>query len=178
MCYFLYLATPLTLSEVRSMLPEGLRADPVSRTEQGLLTRYHPEAQTVVQIVHGACSCDLVRVRHPVTREDEAHLRARYKQMGLPRDTIIVALENHRRGVEPRPRPAGYWPTAINGFALEHARNAGPSLYFLGFSHRGALEIPRSAEPVFPVAASDVTAAPTTWLQENRLTLLGRPVRH
>lgn len=171
LCYFLYLATPLTLSEVRSMLPSGLRADPVSKTEQGMLLQHHPDAQTVVQIVRGACSCDLVRTRHPVTREDEAHLRSRYRQLGLPRDQVIVALENHRRAVEQRPRPEGYWPGAINAFALEHARNAGPSLYFLGFSHRGALEIPRS-ERVEAVPASAVTSSPTGWLVENRLLML------
>lgn len=174
MCYFLYLATPLTLSEVRSMLSSDLRTDPVSRTEQAMLLRHHPDAQTVVQIVHGACSCDLVRNRHPVTREDEAHLRSRYKQLGLPRDAIITALENHRRALTQRQRPDGYLPSAINAFAIEHARNAGPSLYFLGFSHRGALEIPRSAEPVSNVAAADIARAPTSWLRENQLTMLGR----
>ena len=171
MCYFLYLATPLTVSEVRSMLPSGLRADPVSKVEQGMLLQYHPDAQTVVQIVRGACSCDLVRARLPVTREDEAHLRSRYRQLGLPRDQVIVALENHRRAVEQRQRPDGYWPNAINGFALEHARNAGPSLFFLGFSHRGSLEIPRS-EQVITVPASAVTSSPAGWLIENRLTML------
>ena len=135
-----------------------------------MLLRHQPDAQTVVQIVHGACSCDLVRPRHPVTREDEAHLRSRYRQLGLPRDKVIVALENHRRAVEERPRPDGYWPDAINAFALEHARNAGPSLYFLGFSHRGALEIPRS-ERVEAVPASVVTGSPG-WLVENRLLML------
>jgi hypothetical protein len=171
LCYFLYLATPLTLSEVRSMLPGGLRADPVSRLEQGMLLQYHPDAQTVVQIVRGACSCDLVRARLPVTREDEAHLRSRYRQLGLPRDQVIVALENHRRSAEQRQRPDGYWPNAINGFVLEHARNAGPSLYFLGFSHRGALKIPRG-ETVTTVPASVVIGSPAGWLQENQLIML------
>lgn len=172
MCYFLYLATPLTLSEVRSMLPAGLRADPVSKAEQGMLLRHHPDAQTVVQIVRGACSCDLVRARLPVTREDEAHLRSRYRQLGLPRDQVIIALENHRRSAEQRHRPDGYWPTAINGFVQEHARNAGPSLYFLGFSHRGALELPRG-EAVTSVPVGVVTGSPSDWLTENRLTMLG-----
>ncbi|MEP7325134.1 MAG: hypothetical protein ABI836_04225 [Gemmatimonadota bacterium] len=177
MCYFLYLATPLTLSEVRSMLPSGLRADAVSKSEQGMLLQHHPEAQTVVQIVRGACSCDLVRARKPVTREDEAHLRTRYRQLGLPRDQVIVALENHRRAVEQRPRPEGYWPEAINGFVLEHARNAGPSLYFLGFSYHGALEIPRPVAPPVAVAPGEISTAPTTWLVENQLTVVTRPPR-
>lgn len=174
LCYFLYLATPLTVSEVRSMLPPGLRADPVSRAEQQALLAYHPDALTVVQIVHGACSCDLVRARQPATREDEAHLRSRYRQLGLPREQIILALENHRRALEQRPRPDGYWPTAINAFAIEHARNAGPSLYFLGFSHRGALELPKSAQPVATIAADQIGKGPATWLGENQLTMLGR----
>lgn len=176
MCYFLYLATPLTLSEVRAMLPHGLRADPVARAEQQALLAIHPDAQNVVQIVHGACSCDLVRSRKAVTREDEAHLRSRYKELGLPRDQIIEALENHRRGLEQRQRPEGYWPSAIAAFAVEHARNAGGSLYFLGFSHRGALELPRSAEPVRTVTTAEVTGNPA-WLAENQLTVLSRPPR-
>lgn len=153
------------------MLPSGLRADPVSKAEQGVLLPHHPDAQTAIQIVHGACSCDLVRARLPVTREDEAHLRSRYRQLGLPRDQVIVALENHRRSAQQRERPEGYWPGAINGFALEHARNAGPSLYFLGFSHRGALEIPRGAR-VVTVPAGQLAGSPSGWLPENQLTML------
>ena len=33
MCYFLRIVSPLTLSEVRSMLPAGITADPMSSTE-------------------------------------------------------------------------------------------------------------------------------------------------
>ncbi len=177
MCYFLYLATPLTVSEVRAMLPQGLRAEPVSRAEQQQLLAVYPEAQNVVQIVHGACSCDLVRARTAVTREDEAHLRSRYRAMGLPREQIIQALENHRRGLEPRQRPEGHWPQAIAAFAIEHARNAGPSLYFLGFSHQGALELPADPAAPRPVTPAEVAAAPGAWLAENQLIVLTRPPR-
>lgn len=174
MCYFLYLASPLTLSEVRSMLPAGLRADPVDRGESEALRHHHPEAQTVLQLVHGACSCDLVRERQPVTREDESHLRTRYRAQGLSRDLIIRALDNHRRAAQPRQVRPGHWPEALARFALEHARNAGPSLFYLQFSHHGRLTLPEDPTPV-EVGAATVREAPTGWLPEGRLVLLSRP---
>src|SRR5262245_6663730 len=97
MCLHLYLASPLTLSEVRSMLPKGLAADLLDPAEQRTLKQLHPDAQTVARLVHGACSCDLVVQRHPVSREDEAWLRRRYREQGLPRTAVLPALERHRR---------------------------------------------------------------------------------
>ena len=172
MCYHLYLASPLTLSEVRSMLPEGLRADLVEPAEQRALKRVLPTAQTGCRIAHGACSCDLVVRRHPVTREDESGLRHRYRELGLSRDQIIAALEAHRRGGERPVRPEGHWPRAIAGFVSEHARNAGPSLYYLGFSHDAKLGEPGDPASALAVSAAEVTARPEAWLPEQQLVLV------
>jgi hypothetical protein len=173
-CYFLYVASPLTLSEVRSMLAPGLAAELLSPGEQRQLLKHHPDAQTGVRLVHGACSCDLVRYRKPVSREDEAHLRARYRQLGLPREDMIRALENHRRALDQRQRPEGHWPAAVASFAVEHARNAGPTLYFLHFSHDGRLTVDPRAEPIARVSTDIVRASPGSWLPEERLTMVVR----
>ena len=65
MCYFLRIVSPLTLSEVRSMLPAGITADPMSSTELDGFRTLLPSAQTVAHLRVGACSCDLVRPRLP-----------------------------------------------------------------------------------------------------------------
>ena len=132
MCYFLYLASPLTLSEVRSMLPNGLTADLASFPDQQTLKALHPPAQTVARILAGRCSCDLVRTRLPEPRDDERHLRERCRKLGVARSVVIPALERHRQGWAPPP-PYG-WPEAISRFVAEHARNAGTCLYHLQFS--------------------------------------------
>src|SRR5687768_1704222 len=133
MCYFLFLASPLTLTEVRSMLPPGVSADLTSHVEQQLFKSLHPGAQTVAQLLVGRCSCDLVRPRLSQPREDERHLRERYRALELPRTTVIQSLERHRRrGPVVIPPPTG-WAGALAGFVAEHARNAGASLFFLHF---------------------------------------------
>lgn len=174
MCYYLYVASPLTLSEIRSMLAPGLSAELLERTEARPLVQHHPDAQTAARLIQGACSCDLVRFRQPVSREDEAHLRIRYRKMGLSRDAIIRALDNHRRALEQRPRPAGHWPRAVAAFVMEHARNAGPTLYYLGFSHDGKLVIPGTAAPPVTLPVSAVQNDPTGWLAEQQMTLVLR----
>jgi hypothetical protein len=139
MCFFLYIASPLTLSEVRSMLPPGLTADLLPPVEQAALRPLHPDAQTAARVLHGGCSCDLVTQRHAVASEDETRLRARYRSMDYSRDQVIRALDVHRRALERRAQPAGHWPRAFAAFVTEHARNAGPTLYYLHFSHDGLL---------------------------------------
>jgi hypothetical protein len=172
MCYFLFLASPLTLSEVRSMLPAGLSADLLPMPEQRAFRHLMPDAQTAARLVHGACSCDLVTQRHAVSRKDEAALRVRYRAQGLSRDGIIRALENHRRALEERARPEGHWPKALAEFVVEHARNAGPTLYLLRFSHEGLLgDLPDSGS-IVRLSAADVRGQPGTWLQENKPTLV------
>jgi hypothetical protein len=171
MCYHLYLASPLTLSEVRSMLPAGLAADLLDPAEQRWLKRFFPEAQTAARLIHGACSCDLVVQRHPVGREDEAWLRRRYREQGLSRNAVLAALERHRRVGEAKSRREGHWPQAVSDFVVEHARNAGPTLYLLQFSHDGRLaELPRGV--VTSTSAQQVRDAPAGWLREEQLVLV------
>ncbi len=150
------------------MLPAGLAADLLGPGEQRLFRRWMPEVQTVARLVHGACSCDLVVDRHPSAREDEAWLRRRYRALGLARDQMIRALDAHRRAGERPRRPAGHWPLAVAHFVAEHARNAGPTLYYLHFAHDGALRALPAGEPVV-VRPSQVIAEPGTWLREGQL---------
>jgi hypothetical protein len=174
LCYYLYLASPLTLSEVRSMLAPGLSVELLDPSEARVLLALHPDAQTAARLVHGACSCDLVRYRQPVSREDEAHLRSRYREMGLSRDQVIRALDNHRRALEKRQRPEGYWPQAVAAFVVEHARNAGLTLYYLHFSHDGKLAIGPRALPIVTLPVSTVRDNPGTWLPEERAVMVAR----
>lgn len=165
MCFFLYVASPLTLSEVRSMLPHGLAADLLPPAEQVVLRRLNPDALTVARVLQGGCSCDLVTQRHPVASEDEARLRARYRGMGYTRERVIRALETHRRALERRAQPPGHWPRVFAGFVAEHARNAGPTLYYLHFSHDGLLTA--AVGPATRVRTAEVRANPGGWLPED-----------
>jgi hypothetical protein len=171
MCYFLYLASPLTLSEVRSMLPPGLTADLAAFPDQQALKSIYPDAQTVVRILAGRCSCDLVRPRQADERADERYLRERYRRLSITRPVMIAALERHRRGSASR-APKDGWPAALSRFVAEHARNAGPSLYHLDFSPETAplakLGSVRHVEVPF------VSAVPEGWLAEGKPTLVAR----
>jgi hypothetical protein len=46
-CYFLYIASPLTLSEIRSMLPDGITVDLADPVEQQVLKSSSRGVQTV-----------------------------------------------------------------------------------------------------------------------------------
>ena len=170
MCYFLYLASPLTLSEVRSMLPAGLTADLAPFPDQQTLKAFHPQAQTVARILAGRCSCDLVRSRRENPREDERHLRERYRTLGTSRPVVIAALERHRQAT-PR-RLDGDLPRLLAAFVGEHARNAGPSLYYLHFSAQP--EPLRVVGDPRQLTTPAVTAAPAEWLPEGAPTLVTR----
>jgi hypothetical protein len=170
MCYFLYIASPLTLSEVRSMVPPGAVADLGSFAEQQTLRRVHPEAQTVARLLIGRCSCDFVRVRLADAQEDERHLRERYRRLEVPRSVVIEALERHRRGAGVRP-PIGGWPGSLARFVAEHARNAGPTLYHLTFSPHGSLAPPGDTRSV---SVAEVLSTPEGWLREGSPALVTR----
>jgi hypothetical protein len=147
-CYFLTIASPLTLSEIRSMLPPGLTADPAATDLRAELIRLHPPARTVAHLLVGACSCDLVRTRQSTSIEDEREHRSRYRRHKLSRTEIIRRLERHRRGPDPRIIPPEGWRRALTDFVAEHARNAGPTLYLLTFdahSHPAARARPDPA---------------------------------
>lgn len=171
MCYFVYLASPLTLSEVRAMLPAGLEAHALAMDEQRRLRPAHPDAVTIAQLVHGACSCDLVRDRQPLPREDESHLRRRFRSMGVPRAQVLQALDVHRRLESDRPRPPGYWQQAFARFVAEHARNAGPTLFALHFTPAGRGRPSLEGAPARRTA-TEVRADPAGWLAEERPTLV------
>ena len=175
MCFHLFLLSPLTLSEVRSMLPAGMAADLLNAAEQATLRQRHLAGRTGVRLLRGACSCDLVVQRHPVTRQDEALLRKRYRKLGLSRAAIIRALENHRSRQE-HPAAVGErepWPEMLSRFVAEHARNAGPSLYFLHFSHDGTLgELPGGVANR-TCRAAEVRDRPGRWLMEEEPTVVG-----
>lgn len=144
------------------MLPPGLLAQPADRTDQERLRELHPAAATVVRLLVGACSCDLVRARHTDPREDERHHRARHRRAGGPRAALIALLERHRRGAGV-PAPAGGWPRALAAFVAEHARNAGATLYLLRFS---ASPGTGPEAPLRRVRVGDVLARPEGWLEE------------
>jgi hypothetical protein len=170
-CYFLHLASPLTLSEVRSMLPAGLTADPHLPKVAQAYGRLGSSVATAALLLSGACSCDLVLRRDPEGHEEERHLRQRYRELGLSRDEIIAGLERHRRG-DHRPSLA---PTeravALAAFVAEHARNAGPTLYHLQF---GIQPVPIPPQTIVRVPVSAVRAGPQSWLAENRAILVTR----
>jgi len=160
------------LSEVRAMLPAGLVAQPADRAEHYRLLELHPSAKTVVQLVVGACSCDLVRRRHPDPRQDERHHRDRSRRAGGARGSLIAGLERHRRGAQV-PAPPGGWPPALAAFVAEHARNAGDTLYLLRFT------LPEEPPSVIRTAvrrmtAAEVVAQPDDWLAEHAAVIVGR----
>jgi hypothetical protein len=163
LCYFLYLASPLTLSEVRAMLPDRATADLADFPDQQKLKSLDPGVQTVARLLIGRCSCDFVRLRHSDAREDERHLRERYRRLGVSRDAVIKALERHRRGAGLR-SPTRGWPRALASFIAEHARNAGPTLYYLQFSPEAA-PLP-SLAGVRELTVGTVMAEPEAWLLE------------
>jgi hypothetical protein len=173
-CFFIYVATPLTLSEVRAMLPEGLRADPLSYSALAPFQHHLHTTQTVARILHGACSCDLVRQRLPDRQEDERLLRQRFAALGRSRDEIIRLLDIHR-DVPPGPEfPPGHWPRALSAFAAEHARNAGPTLYYLHFDAPETLSGSLLKGTLVRVPLTEAVAHPGTWLNEDVPTLLVR----
>jgi hypothetical protein len=154
------------------MLPVGITADPLPSTELADVRKLLPSAQTVAHLRVGVCSCDLVRPRLPNTRDDERHLRARYKALGLSRERIVRELERHRRASPGPPEPEGGWRAALAAFVAEHARNAGSTLFRLSF-HPGPDKQAAANAPVRRTV-SEVRARPEHWLEEGRSTLVSR----
>jgi hypothetical protein len=144
------------------MVPAGLTADLAPEARAVLQPLHHP-ARTVAQLLVGTCSCDLVRPRHPDFIEDERELRARYQRAKLSRTEIIKELEWHRRGPARREVPTNGWAAALAAFAVEHARNAGPTLYLLHFGPRGVA--PGASAPV-TLSVNEVRQHTRPWLPE------------
>lgn len=170
MCHFLYVASPLTLSELRSMLPPGLVADLLPPGDAARLLQLHEDARTAVRILSGACSCDLFLQRDRERHREESELRGRYRALGLSRDAQIRALDRHRRSPGTRKSPAR-WGEEFAAFVAEHARNAGPTLYFREVSGEG-LRGPTGKALQLTVA--QVRAAPGAWLVEGTPTVVVR----
>lgn len=173
MCYVLYVASPLTLSEVRSMLPAGMSAHALAPDDDRRLRRSFRPARTVVSMLVGPCSCDLVLPRDPIRHTEEAVLRARYATARLSRTEIIRAIDAHRALADPDIiEPPDWWRRALAAFVAEHARNAGPTIYWLQFVPGGASTAPPDPPPAArTVTVGDVLAAPGEWLTE------GAPIR-
>jgi alkylation response protein AidB-like acyl-CoA dehydrogenase len=156
------------------MLPSGLTAQPVDRLAHQRLQQLHPAARTVVRLIVGGCSCDLVRARHADPREDERQHRARRRHGEEPREVLLATLQRHRLGALVPVPPRG-WPLALARFVAEHARNAGDTLYLLTF---GAGSSSAPPEPggvtVRRLSASDVLARPDAWLTEATGVIVGR----
>jgi hypothetical protein len=172
MCYFLRLASPLTLSEVRSMLPAGLTAGGGTTAELAWLRGVLPTAQTAAHLRVGGCACDLVRPRDPDERQDERHLRERYFRMGLSRETIVAELERHRRRRPPVPREG--WPRTLAAFVAEHARNAGPTLYELRFGPAAEATSPPDLTRAAALSLDRVRSDPEGWMEEGRPITVSR----
>ena len=153
------------------MLPAGLVAQPVDRAGHHRLLQLHPSAKTVVELLVGACSCDLVRRRHPDPRQDERHHRDRSRRAGGARGLLIAGLERHRRGAQV-PAPPGGWPRALAAFVAEHARNAGDTLYLLRFTLSEDFTVARAAAR--RMTAAEVVARPDDWLAEHAPVIVGR----
>jgi hypothetical protein len=154
------------------MLPAGLVAQPADRVDHHQLLQLHPSARTVVQLIVGACSCDLVRRRHSDPRQDERQHRDRSRRAGGARGPLIAELERHRRGAQV-PAPAGGWPRALAAFVAEHARNAGETLYLLQFTlPDGSATALRTAAR--RMTAAEVVARPDDWLAEHAPVIVGR----
>lgn len=155
------------------MLPDGLSADLLGPAEARLLIPFHPKARTFARLLSGPCSCDLFVQRDPDTRRDESELRRRYRTLGLSRDRVIESLERHRRGPTAARAPE-QWAGLLAAFVAEHARNAGPTVYFRNVSPDGIIAQPPPAGAV-RITVPEVLAAPGEWLKENLATMVVRP---
>jgi len=159
MCYALYLASPLTLSEIRSMLPAGFGADLVDPASQRLLKRRHLDAQTGAVLLRGRCSCALM-VEGAADGVWEAELRKRYRDANVSREAMIPALERHRALAELRPANG---VKVFADFVVEHAKNAGASMYMLRFGVEPFLPLTAVAAPT---VVEKVATLGTNWLRE------------
>ena len=159
MCYALFLASPLTLSEIRSMLPAAFAANLVDPASQRHLKKRHPDAQTGAVLLRGRCSCALIE-KGAKDGVWEAELRKRYRSAKASRDDIIRALERHRAMTELR---AADGIDVFAKFIVEHAKNAGASMYYLKFGVDPFL--PLSAVPA-PTVTEKAKSLSSGWLRE------------
>ena len=151
------------------MLPPGFSADAAPAAEQARLRPLLSTAQSVLRLRIGGCACAL---RLGGGSEAERILRRRYTALGLTRTRTIAALERHRQGAVPAGEPA-VWRAALTRFVAEHARNAGPTLYGMGFGAEPS-EALASIGRRTAVSAAVVRAAADTWLPEESVVEVTR----
>jgi hypothetical protein len=153
------------------MLPEGVVANLVSPAVQRQWTKRFPSARVVVTLRQGRCACGLAGQRHEDNKEEERRLRERYRRAGVGRSQVITALDRHRRAPQHLPELDRSVQT-LAGLVAEHARNAGPSLYFLDFSAESERMPPWPDTRPDTVTAAQVRANPGTWLPEQTPVLV------
>ena len=157
------------------MLPPGITADALAPDDARALRRHFRPARTAARLLIGPCTCDLVLQRDPAHHTEEVALRARCAALGLSRAATIRALDASSAIPADEPvRSPAEWRRALAAFVAEHARNAGPSFYWLGFVPAGRRDpLPDASVPV-ELTAAEVTAAPDAWLAEDRPVIVGR----
>lgn len=165
MCHHLWIASPLTLSELRAMLPATFTADTVTGDERRLLLSWAPAARETIRLRIGGCACALYLERdEAAAQSEESALRGRYFRQGVPRDEVIRALDRHRAATRP-PVAAREHRAAFAQFVAEHARTGGPLLAVRVFSAEARLPLAEAPQPT-PLQA--VRTTPCQWLPEDR----------
>ncbi len=153
------------------MLPAGMTAEPVGM-EARWLKQLFPTGSTIIRLLVGRCSCDLVRPRLADAREDERHLRQRFRQANRTRSETITALERHRRAPRPHLDSAGDWHQKLADFVVEHARNAGRSVFLLTFDSADSGESDARLDESIVCLANNVRLKPGSWLMEGKLIVV------
>lgn len=162
MCHFLFVASRLTLSEVRSMAPNGITIDLLPPADGLRLRALLPEAQIAVRFLSGKCSCDFFLQRDRVTHREESELRLRWRKLGMDRSAILAATDRHRRPPALIHAPDA-WRQSVAAFVAEHLRNAGPTLYLHQFSGDGHVH---PAAGATEIELQQVRRSQVDWLPE------------
>lgn len=166
MCFHLWLGTPLTLSEVRAMLPVGFSADAAEGAPRRRLSDASRDVRTVVVLRLGACACALYLEPSSAGQSAESALRGRYFKLGIPRPDVIRALDRHRVSSSNSHTAPADARRALVGFVAEHARTAGAAL-FLRTCHPDGTLPPTVPTTPRSCGLADVQAAPCAWLPED-----------
>ena len=150
------------------MLPAGVRADALGTIQLTAYRSLFRGAQTAAHLRVGRCACRLLPGRFRESHSDEAALRTRYRREGVPRTAVIAALDRHRRGAfDGEIVPSD----TLGAFVAEHARNAGPALYALGFG--AADEVPDAPATVRERTLAEARAG-DDWLDERAAVRVSR----
>ena len=154
------------------MLPDGVSAGLLPTQFRQQLLDHHLPARDAIELARGGCACDLAGRRLASVEEDERALRARYRARSVPRSLVIRAFDAHRRRPARSAHPAEHWPSAFASFVAEHARNAGPALYYLDFTVHPDRPPRWPADAPRQVTAGTVRLDPVGWLQDETPTVV------